>query len=456
MPESAQAASFSCIKAYDVRGRVPEELDEDLAGSLGRAYVEQFSPRKVVIGRDARLSSASLATALSDGLRAAGAEVYDIGLCATEEVYFATFHLGLDGGVMVTASHNPPDYNGIKFVREGARPVGAETGLRDMARRVEAGGVPGRRVRGAYRRLSVRDAYVEHMHSYIDKRALTPLGLVANAGNGCAGSPFDALVHDLPIRVTRLFHEPDGRFPHGVPNPLLPECRAETAAAVREAQADMGVAWDGDGDRCFLFDEQGRMVEGYYLVGLLAEAFLHKHPGGKIVHDPRLVWNTLDIVTRAGGVPVMSRCGHAYIKDAMRAADAVYGGEMSGHHYFRRFAYCDSGMIPWLLVAEMLSRARTPFSTLMEEQQRLFPVSGEINREVRDAAGAMRRVEKRYAAAGGVISRLDGLSMEFTDWRFNLRSSNTEPLLRLNVEARGDDALMREHTQEILQLIGDA
>jgi len=456
MLEPAQAPVFRCVKAYDVRGRVPDELDGELAARLGRAYVEQFSPRAVVIGRDTRLSSVPLAAALSAGLRAAGAEVYDLGLCATEEVYFATFQLGLDGGVMVTASHNPPEYNGIKFVREGARPVGAETGLKDMARRVVTDDALPYRASGGDRRISVREAYAEHVRSYIDAGSLSPLRMVVNAGNGCAGPVFDAVAEGLPLRVTRLFHEPDGRFPHGVPNPLLPERRAETAAAVQETHADLGVAWDGDGDRCFLFDEQGQIVEGYYLVGLLAEAFLSTNPGAKIVHDPRLVWNTQDIVLRDGGVPVLSRCGHAYMKDAMRAADAVYGGEMSGHHYFRRFAYCDSGMIPWLLAVELLSRTGTPLSRLIEERQRLFPVSGEINREVTDAVDAMRRVQSRFETAGGAVMHLDGLSMEFKDWRFNLRPSNTEPLLRLNVETRGDEALMRKRTGELVRLIEGA
>ena len=453
IPVTVSDRRLSCVKAYDIRGRVPDELDEDLAARIGRAYVERFSPGSVVLGRDARPSSAALAAALSDGLRAGGADVHDIGLCATEEVYFATAHLQLGGGLMVTASHNPPEYNGIKFVRDGARPVSAESGLLDIGRLAQARYVSHART-GSLRSTSVREAYVRHALSYMDTRALAPLHIVANAGNGCAGPVFDALVSRLPLRVTRLNHEPDGSFPHGVPNPLLPEKRAETAAAVIHAQADLGIAWDGDGDRCFLFDERGRMVEGYYLVGLLAQMFIEREPGATIVHDPRLLWNTLDLVARAGGVPLMSRCGHAFIKDAMRAADAVYGGEMSGHHYFRGFAYCDSGMIPWLLVVELLSQARTPLSAIVGERQRLFPVSGEINREVDDAAAVLRAAETRYQPGARAIAHMDGLSMEFSDWRFNLRASNTEPLLRLNVETRGDEALLEGRTEELLQLIG--
>ena len=445
----------SAFKAYDVRGRVPGEINEDAARRIGRAFVEQFQPTRVVLGHDVRLSSAALAQAVADGVRAAGSEVLDIGLCGTEEVYFATFHLKTDGGIMVTASHNPPDYNGMKFVRAGARPVSADTGLQDIARRVlSAEAAKPAAARGGYRTVNVRDDYVRHVLGYIDAAALKPMKVVVNAGNGCAGPAFDAIAEHLPLKVTRLFHEPDGHFPNGVPNPMLEENRAVTARAVRAEGAALGIAWDGDFDRCFFFDERGEFIEGYYLVGLLAQAFLAKSRGEKIVHDPRLTWNTLDIVARAGGTPVLSRCGHAFIKDVMRSANAIYGGEMSAHHYFRDFAYCDSGMIPWLLMLELLSKDGNPLSEMVAERMRLFPVSGEINRKVADSAAAMRKVQAHYQADALNVAHFDGLSMEFSKWRFNLRPSNTEPLLRLNVEARADAPLMRARTQEILQLIG--
>ncbi|MDE2090803.1 MAG: phosphomannomutase, partial [Gammaproteobacteria bacterium] len=356
----------SIFKAYDIRGRVPGELDAALARRIGWAFAEVMNPREVVIGRDVRPSSAALAAALAEGLRLAGVRVFDLGLCATEEVYFATFYRGLGGGIMVTASHNPPEYNGMKFVREEARPVGLESGLAAIAA-IATGPrqLPGGRVRGTLRSDSVRPAYVKHVLGFVEPGAFEPLPVVVNAGHGCAGPLFDALAAMLPLKVTRLFHIPDGDFPQGVPNPLLPEHRAQTAEAVRHAGAALGIAWDGDADRCFLFDGEGNFIEGYYIVGLLAEAFLQKYPGAHIVHDPRLVWNTLDIVQRGRGVAAMSRCGHTFIKQAMRDHDAVYGGEMSAHHYFREFGYCDSGMLPWLLVAELISRTGVSLAELV-------------------------------------------------------------------------------------------
>ena len=452
-PQTADAAVLDCFKAYDVRGRVPDQLNEGIAWRIGRAYAEQFGARSVVIGRDVRPSSAALSTALSDGLRSAGASVCDIGLCGTEEIYFATTHLELDGGIMVTASHNPPEYNGMKFVRAGARPVGLGSGLREIAARA-AGPLP-RRVtaRGGYRPGNVRDAYVKHMLSYVDPHLIKPTKIVVNSGNGSAGPVLDAIAEHLPLDVVRIAHEPDGSFPNGVPNPLLPESRAGTSKVVVASGASLGVAWDGDFDRCFLFDERGRFVDGYYVVGLLAKAFLNKCPGAKIAHDPRLVWNTVDVVNRAGGVPVLSRCGHTNMKDTMRSSNAVYGGEMSGHHYFRDFAYCDSGMIPWLLVLELLSRSGKPLSSLVEACQRAYPMSGEINRPVANADAATYRVLEHFRDDALRVSYLDGVSVEFPDWRFNLRPSNTEPLLRLNVESRGDELLVRRRTAEILELL---
>jgi phosphomannomutase len=440
-----------CFKSYDIRGRVPEELDTDLAFRLGVAYGRRFQPRRMALGRDVRPSGPALLNALAHGLLAAGAEVVDIGLCGTEEVYFAAFQPGFDGGIMVTASHNPPDYNGMKLVRGGARPVSGDSGLRELEADTAASGAAAPAGPAPMSSLDLRPAYARHLLTYVDTAALRPLRIVVNAGNGSAGLVIDALKPHLPFEFIEIDCEPDGRFPHGVPNPLLPEHRSRTAAAVLTHAADFGVAWDGDFDRCFLFDETGAFIEGYYIVGLLAEVMLARSPGARIVHDPRLTWNTVDLVQRSGGIPVQSKTGHAFIKERMRAEDAVYGGDMSAHHYFRDFAYCDNGNIPWLLVAALLSRRQQPLSALVAERQRLFPASGEINRTVNDHAGVIAAARERYA--DGRQEMVDGLSVEYPDWRFNLRGSNTEPLLRLNVEARGNAALMQARTQELLTLI---
>jgi phosphomannomutase len=444
---------MDCFKAYDIRGRVPDELNEDIAYRIGRAYARFLEPSKVIIGRDVRLSSESLSAALAGGLTDAGTDVLDIGVCGTEEVYFSTFNLKTDGGIMVTASHNPMDYNGMKLVREGSRPVSGDTGLLEIKELVGKGLSPVSASRGRITVIDEREAYIRHLLGYIDVRNLKPFRLVVNSGNGCAGPVIDLLSERLPIEFIRVNHEPDGSFPNGIPNPLLPENRAATADAVLGSRADIGIAWDGDFDRCFLFDEKGEFIEGYYIVGLLASAALRRHPGASVIHDPRLTWNTLDIVREAGGKPVQSKTGHAFIKERMRAEDAVYGGEMSAHHYFREFAYCDSGMIPWLLVLGIMSSSGKPLSALVEERIRLFPSSGEINRKLEDPAAAILRIKQNYAGSAVEIDYTDGLSMEFEKWRFNLRSSNTEPVLRLNVEARSDVQLMRERTAEILAII---
>ena len=443
------------FKAYDVRGRIPDEINESLAYDIGRAFAAFVKPRRVAVGYDIRLSSPALAAAVRSGLRDCGSDVLDIGLWGTEGAYFATFAEKLDGGIMVTASHNPPDYNGMKFVREGARPISADTGLKEIRALIEGGRLPSKAARpGSERPLDILGQYLEHLLGYVDIARLRPLKVVVNAGNGGAGLIVDALSPHLPIEFIRVNHEPDGTFPHGVPNPMLAENRAATADAVRANGADLGLAWDGDYDRCFFFDENGQFIEGYYLVGLLAEHFLGQEPGARIVHDPRLTWNTLDIVRRAGGTPVLCKSGHAFIKQKMREADAVYGGEMSAHHYFRRFSYCDSGMIPWLLVLAVISERRQPLSALVGERMRLFPASGEINRHLTsDARSILERVRAHYQRAAQTIDFTDGLSMEFPEWRFNLRGSNTEPLVRLNVEARGSEPLMRERTLELLKLI---
>ncbi len=445
--------SLPAFKAYDIRGRVPDELNEDLARRIGVALAGQLESGPVVVGHDVRLASQGLQDALSAGLRASGREVIDIGLCGTEEVYFQTDHLKAAGGVMVTASHNPMDYNGMKLVRENARPISSDTGLFAIRDTVAADTAPAGTPTAAEHSRPDKSAYIAHLLSYIDIGSLKPLKLVVNAGNGGAGAIVDLLAPHLPFEFVRVFHEPDGHFPNGIPNPLLPENREATAKAVKEHGADFGIAWDGDFDRCFFFDENGRFIEGYYLVGLLAQAILAKQPGGKVVHDPRLTWNTIEMVEDAGGVPVLCKSGHAFIKEKMRSENAVYGGEMSAHHYFREFAYADSGMIPWLLIAELVSQSGRSLADLVEARMQKFPCSGEINFKVADAKAAVARVMEHFATHAPALDYTDGVSAEFADWRFNLRSSNTEPLLRLNVETRGDAALLEQRTTEISNLL---
>jgi phosphomannomutase len=345
----------------------------------------------------------------------------------------------------------------MKFVRQGARPISGDTGLNDIRALAEAAdfvdAAAAGKSPGQFRPLDARPDYVQHLLGYVDVSALKPLKIVVNAGNGGAGAVIDALEPHLPFTFVKLHHEADGTFPHGVPNPLLPENRRATSEAIVAEGADLGIAWDGDFDRCFLFDERGNFIEGYYIVGLLAEAFLRQHSGEKIVHDPRLTWNTIDIVSGLGGEAVESKTGHAFIKERMRDENAIYGGEMSAHHYFRAFAYCDSGMVPWLLVTELMSRRNQPLSALVAERQAKFPVSGEINRRISKPADALEAIEARYRADAVDVAHVDGLSMTFGDWRFNLRSSNTEPLVRLNVESRGDRSLMQSRTDELLELL---
>jgi phosphomannomutase len=444
----------ACFKAYDIRGRVPEELDADIAYAIGRAFVELTRPKQVAVGQDVRLSSPELASAVARGVMDAGADVLDIGLCGTEQVYHATFSRNLGGGIMVTASHNPMGYNGMKLVREDAKPVSGDSGLKEIQARVASR--PEWRAplrRGRLESVDLKRDYVRHLLGYVELEKLKPLTIVTNAGNGCAGPVVDALEHELPFKFVKLQQEPDGRFPHGIPNPLLPENRAVTADAVRKHKADLGLAWDGDFDRCFFFDGDGGFVEGYYLVGLLARTLLAHHPGAKIVHDPRLTWSTIETVKAAGGVPVLSKTGHAFIKERMRREDALYGGEMSAHHYFRDFRYCDSGMIPWLLVAELISDSGKTLKQWVADQQAAFPVSGEINRVVADPDQVIAAIEAKYLPKATHMDQVDGLSLEYPEWRFNLRKSNTEPVLRLNVEARGDAALMEARTAELLRLI---
>jgi phosphomannomutase len=446
-------STISCFKAYDLRGRIPGELNEDVAYRVGRGYAQFLGPKRVVVGRDIRLSSSGLTDALCRGLTDSGVDVYDIGVCGTEGVYFATFDGKYDGGIMVTASHNPPDYNGMKFVREQSRPISSDNGLREIRAFAERGQFPEAARRGSRHSVDTMAAYIEHLLSYVERGSLKRLKIVVNAGNGGAGPIIDRLEPHLPFEFIKVHHQPDGHFPNGVPNPMIEENRRPTIAAIREHRADLGIAWDGDFDRCFFFDERGEFVEGYYIVGLLASVLLRGEKGGKVVHDPRLTWNTVEIVGEGGGEAVLSKSGHAFIKQRMREVDGVYGGEMSAHHYFRRFAYCDSGMIPWLLIAQIMSESGQPLSRLVGERIGKFPVSGELNYRVADVPATLADIESRYAPLAIKADRTDGLSYEFADWRFNLRSSNTEPLLRLNVEARGSEELMRAKTREVLSVL---
>ncbi|MEF1291913.1 phosphomannomutase CpsG [Vibrio sp. M260118] len=449
---------LTCFKAYDIRGQLGEELNEDIAYRIGRAYGQYLNPKKVVIGGDVRETSQPLKLAIADGLMDAGVDVIDIGMVGTEEIYFATSNLSTDGGIEVTASHNPIDYNGMKLVREDSKPISGDTGLREIQLLAELNSFEKVATRGTYKLQSNIEEYVQHLLTYINPNNLKPLKLVVNSGNGAAGHVIDKLEQkfsklNIPIHFIKIHHQPDSSFPNGIPNPLLPENRKDTSDAVIKHEADMGIAWDGDFDRCFLFDEHGCFIEGYYIVGLLAEAFLQKNPSANIIHDPRLTWNTIDIVSKRNGNPIMSKTGHAFIKERMRLEDAVYGGEMSAHHYFRDFAYCDSGMIPWLLVAELLCVKKQPLSSLVQNRIAAFPSSGEINSKLKDAKAAIDRVIRKFETNARNIDYTDGISLEFDEWRFNLRSSNTEPVVRLNVESKGNQQLMQEKTQEILSIL---
>ena len=445
---------ITCFKAYDARGKVPSELNTDIAYRVGRAYAAFIKPKLVAIGRDARLTSDSLFEALSNGLMDSGVDVLDLGLCGTEAVYFAAFHLQLDGGIMITASHNPADYNGFKFVQHAARPISSDSGLIDICCLAEEDAFPPTDIRGKISPLDLRTEYIEHLLSYqSDRDQLKPLKIVANSGNGVSGPIIDLLEKHLPFEFIKVQHKPDGTFPNGVPNPLLPEGRTATIEAIKEHKADLGLAWDGDFDRCFLFDENGRFIEGYYIVGLLATALLKTNSGALVVHDPRLTWNTIELVEEAGGRAVQSKSGHAFIKETMREVNAAYGGEMSAHHYFREFGYCDSGMIPWLLLTQIMGSKNKSLSELVNERIEKFPVSGEINVEVSNTATVIAEVKSHFGTAQHTLDEMDGIGMDFGTWRFNLRPSNTEPLLRLNVESRGDQMLMEQKRDELLEII---
>ena len=451
---------LTCFKAYDIRGKLGTELNEEIAYKIGRAYGQIYQPKKIVVGCDIRLSSEDLKQAIIKGLNDAGVDVLDLGMTGTEEVYFGAFHLDVQGGIEITASHNPMDYNGMKLVRENSRPISADTGLKEIQALAESGEFTKTTVKGSTEKYNILPEFIEHLMTYIDPAKIIPLKLVVNAGNGAAGHVIDAIegkfkTLNVPIKFIKIHHEADGTFPNGIPNPLLVENRDSTRNAVLEHGADMGLAWDGDFDRCFLFDEKGQFIEGYYIVGLLAQAFLLKQSGEKIVHDPRLVWNTLDIAEQYKGETVQSKSGHAFIKQVMREHNAVYGGEMSAHHYFRDFAYCDSGMIPWLLAISVLSETQQTLSSLVEDMIEKFPCSGEINFKVADTQATIQKIFDHFSDQNPEIDETDGVSLNFGSWRLNVRASNTEPLLRLNIESRKDQnpKPMQDYVDELTQLI---
>jgi phosphomannomutase len=445
-------ANIPGFKAYDIRGKVPSELNIDIAYKVGRAFVKLNNAKKVVIGMDVRTSSPELAEALTNGLTDAGCDVVDLGLCGTEMIYFSTPYLDADGGVMITASHNPPEYNGLKFVKKGSVPMGYASGLEEVEQMIlnnDLGEISSEK--GSVEKLDVMTEFINNLDQFYDASKMKPFKVVVNAGNGCVGPALDAIEDRLPIEMVKVFHEPDSSFPNGVPNPLLPENREPTLRAIKESGADLGVAWDGDYDRCFFFDENGEFIEGYYIVGLLAKSILKKNPGEKIVHDPRLIWNTVDIVNENGGEAVVSVSGHAFIKEKMREVNSIYGGEMSAHHYFRNNAYSDSGMIPFLLVMQLMAEEGKTLSELVGEMIKKYPCSGEINTTLEDPKAKIEEIKAKYT--DGILDELDGVSVEYDTWRFNVRMSNTEPLLRLNVESKGDVELMKSKTNELLELI---
>jgi len=450
--------NLSCFKAYDIRGKLGEQINVDIAYRIGRAFGQLLKPETVVVGGDVRLTSEELKMAVADGLQDAGTNVIDLGMTGTEEIYFATSFLGVEGGVEVTASHNPIDYNGMKLVREESKPISGDSGLKDIKALAESGKFIDVAQRGTYRKTSILSDYIIHLLSYISPENFTPMKLVVNSGNGAAGHVIDAIEEkfnalNIPVEFVKIHHNADGTFPNGIPNPLLQENREDTANAVRKHGADLGIAWDGDFDRCFLFDENGHFVEGYYIVGMLAEAFLKKDPSAKIIHDPRVYWNTVDIANSEGGTAVMTKSGHAFIKERMRQEDAVYGGEMSAHHYFRDFSYCDSGMIPWLLVSELLCLHNKTLSQALKQRIDAYPTSGEINSRLTEPKKAIQKVRDTFEPNAISIDEIDGINIEHENWRFNLRSSNTEPVVRLNVESKNDVKLMNDKTDEILSIL---
>ncbi|HSS73135.1 MAG TPA: phosphomannomutase/phosphoglucomutase [Gaiellaceae bacterium] len=438
------------FKAYDVRGLYPGELDEEGAYAIGRAYVEQFEPSRIAVGRDMRLSSPTMAKALIDGATAAGAAVLDIGLVGTEMVYFAVGELGLDGGVMVTASHNPKDYTGMKIVRAGALPVGGDSGLLDVRDRA-VGIETGRRSAPEPEPYDIWPAYVDRLMSFVDVSGLRPLKVVIDAANGMAGTMLPPVLERLPIEPIPCYFEPDGSFPNHEPNPLLPENREFIVRKTLEEGADFGVAFDGDADRCFFVDDTGEFVAGDFATALFAQGVLEKEPGAKVIYDVRGSWAVPETIEAAGGEPVVSRVGHAFIKLLMREIDAAFAGEVSGHYYFRDFSQADSGVVPFLLMLERISKGAVKLSELLRPFRERYCITGEINTPVADVPAKLAELEERFGPEGKV-SHLDGLSVEAEDWHFNVRPSNTEPLLRLNLEARSPE-LMERKRAEVLAVI---
>ena len=444
---------ISSFKAYDIRGQLPHEINPEIAYRVGNATAEYLSAKKMILGRDIRASSKELSESMASGLMDAGVDVIDIGECGTENVYYATGELKSCGGVMVTASHNPSDYNGFKIVSENAKPISSETGLLDIRKIAESDERLISELRGNLEQRDLNQSYVKKVLSFIDPDSLSKLKVVMNPGNGGAGVYAEYISKNMPIEIIKLNFDPDSSFPNGIPNPMIEENRASTSQAVIDNKADLGIAWDGDFDRCFFFDEKGNFIEGYYLVGLLAKSFLIKNRNERVIYDPRLTWNTIDVVERYGGDAIQCQSGHSFIKKSMRDNDAVYGGEMSAHHYFRDFYYCDSGMIPWLLILEMISEEKMPLSQMIQKYRERYPVSGEINLKVNNTKTIIDSIKEYYLDDALGVDETDGVGMEFEKWRFNLRASNTEPLIRLNVESYNNESLMNEKTRELVDRI---
>jgi len=444
---------ISSFKAYDIRGQLPHEINSEIAYRVGNATAKYLSAKKMILGRDIRASSKELSESMASGLMDAGVDVIDIGECGTENVYYATGELKTCGGIMVTASHNPSDYNGFKIVSENAKPISSENGLQDRQKHAESDQRLISEIKGNIEYRDLNQSYVKKIISFIDSDSLGKLKVVMNPGNGGAGVYAELILKNMPIEVIKLNFDPDSSFPNGIPNPMIKENRVSTSQAVIDNEADVGIAWDGDFDRCFFFDEKGNFIEGYYLVGLFAKSFLNKNRNEKVIYDPRLTWNTIDVVKRYGGNAIQCKSGHSFIKESMRDNDAVYGGEMSAHHYFRDFYYCDSGMIPWLLILEMISKEKTSLSQLIQKYRDRYPVSGEINLKVNDTKKIIDSIKNYYLGDALGIDETDGIGMEFQKWRFNLRASNTEPLIRLNVESFNNESLMNEKTRELVDRI---
>ena len=444
---------ISSFKAYDIRGKLPHEINSEIAYRVGNATAKYLSAKKMVLGRDIRASSNELSESMALGLMDAGVDVIDIGECGTENVYYATGELKSCGGIMVTASHNPSDYNGFKIVGDNAKPISSETGLVDIRKLAESDQRLISEKKGNLEYRDLNQSYVKKIISFIDSGSLDKLKVVMNPGNGGAGVYAELISKNMPIEVIKLNFDPDSSFPNGIPNPMIEENRVSTSQAVIDNEADVGIAWDGDFDRCFFFDEKGNFIEGYYLVGLLAKSFLNKNCNEKVIYDPRLTWNTIDVVQRYGGDAIQCQSGHSFIKKSMRDNDAVYGGEMSAHHYFRDFYYCDSGMIPWLLILEMISIEKMPLSQMIQKYRDRFPVSGEINLKVNNTKKIIELIKEYYLDGASRVDETDGVGMEFEKWRFNLRASNTEPLIRLNVESYNNESLVNEKTKELVDRI---